>query len=111
MHYPLITIFKSMLKNVIESQMLIILFIIVCLRVYTFIKSIVQNVGMGIYSITKTALLAMVKVLGLELASKGIRVNAINPGGFDTDMATKVSVDIRAFGMSCTSCRLCRSCT
>ena len=42
------------------------------------------------YSITKTALLAMVKVLGSELASKGIRVNAINPGGFETDMLKKV---------------------
>ena len=42
------------------------------------------------YSITKTALLAMVKVLGSELASKGIRVNAINPEGFETDMLKKV---------------------
>ena len=56
----------------------------------TFIKSIVQCVGLGMYSITKTALLAMVKVLGSELASKGIRVNAINPGGFETGMLKKV---------------------
>ena len=84
---------------------------IYCLSNLIFIKSVVQNVGMGIYSITKTALLAMVKVLGLELASKGIRVNAINLGGFDTDMATKVRVDLRVFVISCTSCRSCKSCT
>ena len=42
------------------------------------------------YSITKTALLAMVKVLALELSNKYIRVNAVNPGIFNTDMATLI---------------------
>ena len=45
------------------------------------------------YSITKTALLAMVKVLALELSNKCIRVNAVNPGLFNTDMATRVCID------------------
>lgn len=44
------------------------------------------------YSITKTALLAMVKVLALELSNKYIRVNAVNPGIFNTDMATRVCI-------------------
>lgn len=44
------------------------------------------------YSITKTALLAMVKVLALELSNKCIRVNAVNPGIFNTDMATRVCI-------------------
>lgn len=35
---------------------------------------------LGTYSITKTALLGMCKVLSAELASKGIRVNAVAPG-------------------------------
>lgn len=33
----------------------------------------------------------MVKVLALELASKGIRVNCIAPGGVDTDLTREVS--------------------
>ena len=45
------------------------------------------------YSITKTALLAMVKILALELSNKCIRVNAVNPGIFNTDMATRVCID------------------
>ena len=57
------------------------------------LELIVQNIGM--YSITKTALLAMVKILALELSNKGIRVNAVNPGGFDTDMATRVCIDLK----------------
>ena len=42
------------------------------------------------YCITKAAILSMVKVLALELTHKGIRVNGIAPGGFDTDMTIKV---------------------
>ena len=42
------------------------------------------------YCITKAAILSMVKVLALELADKGIRVNGIAPGGFDTPMTIKV---------------------
>lgn len=33
----------------------------------------------------------MVKILALELASKGIRVNGIAPGGVDTDLTREVS--------------------
>ena len=36
--------------------------------------------GLGAYSISKTALLGMCKVLSVELARKGIRVNAVAPG-------------------------------
>jgi len=45
------------------------------------------NVGM--YSITKTGQLALIKLLAYELAGKGIRVNAISPGCTDTDLASK----------------------
>lgn len=36
--------------------------------------------GVGVYSVTKTALLGLCKVLSLDLASRGIRVNAVAPG-------------------------------
>ena len=35
----------------------------------------------------------MVKILALELSNKLIRVNAVNPGIFNTDMATRVCID------------------
>lgn len=35
----------------------------------------------------------MVKILALELSNKCIRVNAVNPGIFNTDMATRVCID------------------
>lgn len=40
------------------------------------------------YSVSKAALDHMTKCLALDLASKGVRVNAINPGFIDTDFHT-----------------------
>lgn len=45
---------------------------------------------LGIYSITKTALLGMCKVLSLELAKRGIRVNAVAPGLVQTKFSEKL---------------------
>lgn len=42
--------------------------------------------GHGIYSATKAGLIQLTKHLALELAGKGIRVNAICPGYFKTEM-------------------------
>ena len=39
----------------------------------------------------------MVEVMGFELASKGIRVNGINPGAFGTDMLKKVCDNLISF--------------
>src|SRR5262249_2852140 len=38
------------------------------------------------YSASKGGLIAMTKALGRELAERGILVNAVTPGGFDTEM-------------------------
>ncbi|MGD0025493.1 MAG: SDR family oxidoreductase [Xanthobacteraceae bacterium] len=38
------------------------------------------------YSASKAAIIRLTEVMALELASKGIRVNAICPGNFETDM-------------------------
>ncbi|NMH29502.1 SDR family NAD(P)-dependent oxidoreductase [Flavobacterium silvaticum] len=44
------------------------------------IMGIVGNKGLTAYSATKGALIAMVRSMALELASKQVRVNAISPG-------------------------------
>ncbi len=44
----------------------------------------------GIYSATKAALLSMTKTLAIELAPKGIRVNALLPGLTDTKFASAI---------------------
>jgi len=47
--------------------------------------------GIGIYSVSKTALVALTKLLGLELASQNIRVNGIAPGIIKTRFAEAIS--------------------
>lgn len=46
--------------------------------------------GLGIYSISKTALLGMCKALAVEFARKGIRVNAVAPGLIQTKFSEKL---------------------
>lgn len=42
--------------------------------------------GIGVYSSSKAALLNFTRVMAMEWASIGVRVNALAPGPFDTDM-------------------------
>jgi gluconate 5-dehydrogenase len=42
--------------------------------------------GIGVYSSSKAALLNFTKVMAMEWAPLGVRVNALAPGPFDTDM-------------------------
>ena len=46
--------------------------------------------ALGVYSISKTALLALAKVLANELGSDGIRVNCILPGLIKTNFSKAV---------------------
>ena len=46
---------------------------------------------LGPYSVSKTALLGLTKVLSRELALKNIRVNGIAPGIIKTKFASAVS--------------------
>lgn len=44
--------------------------------------------GLAAYSMTKAAVMQLSRVLAMELAEHGIRVNVICPGAIDTEMAT-----------------------
>lgn len=50
--------------------------------------------GVTTYGMTKTALLALVKALSVELAPKGIRVNSVVPGQIKTRMSELVSFNV-----------------
>ncbi|CAM5593677.1 3-alpha-hydroxysteroid dehydrogenase [Streptomyces spiroverticillatus] len=47
----------------------------------------------GAYAATKHAILGLTRVAAMELAAKGIRVNAVCPGAVDTPMTNPASLD------------------
>ncbi|MFG3498025.1 SDR family NAD(P)-dependent oxidoreductase [Streptomyces sp. NPDC047928] len=49
--------------------------------------------GVGAYAATKHAVLGLTRVAAVELASRGIRVNAVCPGAVDTPMSNPDGVD------------------
>lgn len=59
-----------------------------------FVSSIVGYTPfskLGPYSVSKTALIGLIKVLSQELVSRGIRVNGIAPGIIKTDFSTMLT--------------------
>src|SRR5207247_740413 len=49
--------------------------------------------GTAAYSPYKAALLSLTKLCSVELASSGVRFNAIGPGGVETEGTASVSAD------------------
>ena len=49
-----------------------------------------SNNALGFYSVTKTAMLALIKCLAMELAQKGIRVTGIAPAIIKTDFSKPI---------------------
>lgn len=58
------------------------------------ISALDGNAGQLAYGSSKAALIGAMKTMSKELASKGIRINAIAPGVIDTDMNKVVPQDV-----------------
>lgn len=54
------------------------------------------NPGQSNYAAAKAGLIAMTKTVAVEVARRGITVNAVAPGWIDTDMTAEVSKDLLA---------------
>ncbi|MCA0317011.1 MAG: SDR family oxidoreductase [Proteobacteria bacterium] len=63
----------------------------------TFVGYTAGMPGMAAYAASKAGLIGLTQVLAAEYGSRGIRVNALLPGGTDTPMATFKTADERAF--------------
>ncbi|WMM25680.1 3-oxoacyl-[acyl-carrier-protein] reductase [Tissierella sp. MB52-C2] len=61
----------------------------------TSVVGIMGNIGQGNYSASKAGAIGFTKSMAKELASRGIRVNAIAPGFIETDMTEVLKEDIK----------------
>ncbi|WP_414582588.1 SDR family oxidoreductase [Scytonema sp. PCC 10023] len=55
------------------------------------VAGFVGSPNMSIYSASKHAVLGLTKAAALEVAKSGIRVNAVSPGGVETDMQERIT--------------------
>ncbi|TIX56458.1 MAG: SDR family oxidoreductase, partial [Mesorhizobium sp.] len=63
----------------------------------TFVGHTVGMPGMTSYAASKAGLIGLTQVLAAEYGAKGVRVNALLPGGTDTPSATFKTPESRAF--------------
>ena len=61
----------------------------------TSVVGIIGNAGQGNYSASKAGVIGFTKSMAKELASRGIRVNAIAPGFIQTDMTESLNDEIK----------------
>lgn len=61
----------------------------------TSVVGIMGNAGQGNYSASKAGVIGFTKSMAKELASRGIRVNAIAPGFIETDMTESLNDEIK----------------
>lgn len=54
------------------------------------------NPGQSNYAAAKAGLIALTKTTAVEVARRGITINAVAPGWIDTDMTSEVSADLLA---------------
>lgn len=57
------------------------------------IRSLVVEPGQGVYAATKAALVQLVRGFAVELAPKGVRVNAVAPGVVDTPLTAPIKAN------------------
>lgn len=61
-----------------------------CIVNITSLSGQVGNPGQANYAASKSGLIALTKTFAIELAQRGIRVNAVAPGLIETEMITEV---------------------
>lgn len=77
---------QKLIKSMIRSKKGNIIFISSCVGLR-------GNSGQAVYSASKAGIYGLTKSLAKELGPRGIRVNAISPGFFDTDMTSNLSLE------------------